>query len=127
RADGRWRLRTRATRTAEYEARVQPTRTCAGGTPVSTVVEVTARIDAWAPRPCRPGRVVSGRVRPIQPRTRILLQQRRGGRWITVSRRRTDHHSAFAFRLPSCAGRWRIVWPRQGYVSLRGVRGLRLR
>jgi hypothetical protein len=125
--DGRWRLRTRATRTAEYGAVMQPTRSCAPGSEVTTAVDVAARIRVWVPKPCRAGRVVSGRVRPDQPRTRILLQRRLGGRWVSVARRRLDHHSAFGFRLPSCTGRWRIVWPRQGVISLRGVEELRLR
>lgn len=125
--DGRWRLTVRARRTAQYGAAVHPTRTCTPGTQMTVVVEVTARIQVFVPRPCRPGRVVSGRVLPSQPRTRVLLQRRRAGRWVTVARRRTDHHSGFGFRLRSCAGRYRVVWPKQGVVSLRGVRRLSLR
>ncbi|HEV2815174.1 MAG TPA: hypothetical protein VGW10_18105, partial [Solirubrobacteraceae bacterium] len=126
-ADGHWRLRVRATRTAEFAATVHPTRTCAAGTEVTARIHVTARIEAWAPSPCRRGRVVSGRVRPRQPGTRILLQRRVRGTWRTVARDRLDHHSAFGLRLPSCVGAHRIVWPKQGPISLRGVRRLRLR
>jgi hypothetical protein len=126
-ADRRWRVRVRADRTAEYAATVHPTRTCGSGTGVTTVVEVAARITAFVPRRCRRGRVVSGRIFPPQPATRVLLQRRRGSRWVTVVRRRVGHHSEFGFPLPGCRGRYRIVWPRQGVVSLRGTKRLRLR
>jgi hypothetical protein len=125
-ADGRWRLRTRATRTAEYAAVVQPTRSCASGGVASAVVEVAARIRLFVPRSCRPGSVVSGRLRPSEPRTRILLQRRTRRGWATVARDRLDHHSAFGLRLPSCRGRYRVLWPRQGLVSLAASKAVRL-
>jgi predicted AlkP superfamily pyrophosphatase or phosphodiesterase len=119
RADGAWSQRVSSPTSAAYFASVQPTRNCQGSLSTPVTVPVRARVRV-APR-CGSPAMVNGRLAPRAPRTRVLLQRRQRGGYRRVASGRLDRASRFHFRLPSCAGRYRVVWPSQGGRNVRGM------
>jgi hypothetical protein len=107
--DGRWSLRHRPDRTAEYAVVAQPTPTCSSGNAATTTVAVTARILLDRGGRCSRAGELTGRVRPPQPGTTVQLQRAGASGFRTIARTRLDGASRFRFAV-DCKRRHRIVW-----------------
>ena len=119
RGDGGWSQVVRPSTTATYFARVQPTPSCEGS--VSPAVRVPVRAQVKVARSCGAGRRVSGQVKPAAPRTRVHLERRARKGYARVASTKLDRGSRFRLTLPSCAGRYRVVWPSQGGRNTTGT------
>lgn len=106
RADGKYALRHRPTRTGSV-------RVLTGGATASTVRTVTvgARIATARRKHVKHGdRVrVRGRLQPGYRGRTVLIQQRKRGRWVTADRDRTERRGRFvgSWRVTKSAGRYR--------------------
>ncbi len=118
-ADNTWRFVRRSKVNADYSATVEPTN-CTGDTSDATTVLVKAHVKVKEVGCGRHTSYVAGRVRPDHKGTDVVLRRRRDERWRTAARDVLDGESRFRLEMPSCKGRYRVVWPEQGSLNLRG-------
>ena len=91
--------------------------------PVYASVRVGARVSDSTPQRFTNFHI-RGRVRPNHADTRVLLQRKRGDRWVTVQRQELLHGSSYSF-FPDAqwAGRrvFRVKWPQADRDHAAGV------
>jgi uncharacterized repeat protein (TIGR01451 family) len=118
-SDGRYEITFASTVSAEYIATAPRHDQCADATSSPQTVTVKVKITARAGRRSVPrgGSVgIVGRVQPDHDGTTVLLQRRRGGRWVTIGRDELNGRSRYRIVLEAnWRGRrtFRAVWRAQ--------------
>ncbi|HVF54387.1 MAG TPA: S8 family serine peptidase [Actinomycetota bacterium] len=118
---GSWGFETRVSNNASYVAEVEESSSCASSTSTSADVLVKVDVDADGPSRCSSRPVVTGKVRPNQGGTRVLLKQRIGGRSQTVDQSTLDSRSRFKLSPRKCRGTFKVKWPKQNERNEAGV------
>ncbi|MDQ3939896.1 MAG: hypothetical protein M3238_00925 [Actinomycetota bacterium] len=123
---GQFEERVTIRRSAEYRAITPATPRCARAKSDSLLVNARARVITFVgdatPERGRNFRV-HGRVEPRHPDTRIALQRRKKGDWVTVQAQELSARSTFSFfPLATWKGRrtFRIRWPRGDFDHIAG-------
>ncbi|HEX2296089.1 MAG TPA: hypothetical protein VHN37_12375 [Actinomycetota bacterium] len=99
-ADGRFELSFNSTQSAQYIATATAHDNCAEATSSPQTVTVKVKITARSGRRSVPrGQSVGivGRVQPDHDGTTVLLQRRRGSRWVTIDRDELNVRSRYRF------------------------------
>lgn len=121
-ASGRFALRTRQKRNADYIAVAPSHDQCrhAGSSPVSVLVKVRIQIAASDTTPPRGEMVrIQSSVRPQHDRTKLILQRQKGRRWVRFMVARLDRRSvaSFVFRAGFDEARFRTRWRSQSTAN----------
>ena len=118
-AQGGYEFTVSATESAEYITLAPAHDNCADATSSGETVLVKVKITGRAGRRSVERRAnvgISGRVQPDHDGTEVVLQRRRGGRWVKVAEDELDTRSRYRFVLrANWRGRrtFRVVWPSQ--------------
>lgn len=100
------------------------------GAPVDVSIKAKVAIRR-VPKRCKRSGVVTGVVRPRHAGTKVILQKRvrkdDRKRWKKVDVDRLGKRSRFKVEVPSCRGRYRVVWRSQDERNARGATRFRLR
>jgi hypothetical protein len=117
-ANGRFNFSERVRWSSLYSAVAERRQGCARRTsdPVAVYAHVWFNVRVSDSRPKRSSNIrISGRVRPSHANTRVLLQEKRNGRWRTIQREQLSSRSSFSFYPhASWAGErlLRVRWPK---------------
>lgn len=118
-ADGRFEVSFSATQSAEYTATATAHDQCSEATSSPQTVTVKVKVTARSGRrSVERGQTVGivGRVKPDHDGTTVMLQRRKGSRWVTIARKDLNVRSRFRFTVDAnWRGRrvFRALWRAQ--------------
>jgi Tol biopolymer transport system component len=115
---GGWELTTSSKVNASYAVRTIGTRKCDGTTSAPIDIQVKASLELSIPTRCRAPQNISGALRPNHAGSRVSLQKKRRGRWVTIDKDMLGVRSRFTVTAPTCGTRYRVRWPRQDLRNL---------
>ena len=114
-AAGAYSLRITPATGADYKAALAQTSSCAAAESAPTSVAVKAAVSITASdRTPSANFKIKGRVTPKHPGTDVVLQRKKGGRWVKVDSERLDGRSRYTFTVaPNWEGKrtFRVRWP----------------
>jgi hypothetical protein len=119
--DGTWHFESRSKYSAEYSALPTGAADCEGDASSAAKVGVHAKISLSASS-C--GAEIKGRVAPRYPGTRVDLQRKKGRRFRTIDKTKTDGRSRFGGLVADCAGDFRLRWRSRSPGNLSTIKRL---
>ncbi|MDQ4065368.1 MAG: hypothetical protein M3161_04915 [Actinomycetota bacterium] len=125
--DGNYSVRMKVRRGADYQAIAPAQGPCDEATSAPETVRVRVRVTIGA-SDTRVGRgqqvKIIGRVNPGHDRDRVILQRKKGNRWVRVDADRLNNKSRYRFSLEADwrnRRAFRVIWPPQDDDHVRGT------
>ncbi|MDQ3963909.1 MAG: hypothetical protein M3277_08380 [Actinomycetota bacterium] len=124
--DGTFEVRTKPARGADYRAVAPADGACdeAGSTVESVRVRPRVRIAAENYKGVPRGSRISiiGDVTPGHTNDRVVLQRRKGGKWVKVEAQKLNRNSRYRFVVRSNWNKrnFRVIWPKQDQDHVKG-------